>query len=241
MIKLSELQYNVQVPLQEKVYNMPSLANNSKNSGVSFPDYELITTIEKTRDFSRQVDFYFIKFNRIGHGNRNDRVVGYLYFTYDESKKSSAFYGAKTRSSYRGKGILNYLISRWIEICLCNGVEDLYTTSKQRKPIFIYSLEKMSFEIKDLSLYDQGHNVYICRDVITNQKVLCFDNKEDGELFASSTINKETPHIIIPEMSDRYEFLARLLLENPYYAEDLDIADKISRETVESFPDRIRR
>ena len=166
--------------------------------------------------------------------------MGYLYFSYDELKKSSAFFGAQTRSSYRGKGILKYLVSRWIEICLNNDIENLCTISKQRKPILLYSLKQMSFELEDLNLYNQGHNVYICRDKIGGDKVLLFDSREDSELFASSTINKKTPHIIIPEMSDRYEFLARLLLENPYFAEDLDMADKISKETVESFPDRIR-
>ena len=141
---------------------------------------------------------YIIRLNKISHGNRKDLVVGYLYFSIDELKKSSSFYGVKTRSSYRGKGILNYLVSRWIEICLNNGIENLCTISKQRKPILLYSLKKMSFELKDLNLYNQGHNVYICRDKMRGNKVLFFDSSEDSKSFAESTINKETPHIIIP-------------------------------------------
>ena len=233
MIKISELQYNIQVPLHDNFYTMPPFDKKLK-------EYELITTIGKTRDYSQQCDIYTIRLNKITNGYRNDIVAGYLYFSVDELKKSSSFYGVKIRSSYRGKGILNYLVSRWIEICLYNGIENLCTISRQRKPILLYSLKKMSFELKDLSLYGQGHDVYICKDKIKGGKVLFFENRKEGEEFAKSTINKETSHIIIPERSDRYEELAKLILENPYFAEDIDKAERISKETIKDFPDRIR-
>lgn len=241
MIKLTEMPYNVAIPLHDEVYNMPALEprkNYMHSEDGSWPDYQLRTVIVKTRDVN--IDKYDIKLLRLPRGNRNPLVVGNMYFNYDPNKKESAFYGVIVKSSLRGKGISNYLISRWIEICLQNGVESLCTIDKQRKPILLYSLKKMSFELKDTSLYEQGHNIVICKDGISGKKVFYFENDLDEEIFSSSAINKETPHIIISKISDRYSVIDKVVLSEPYSALDLSVAEGISKVTIESFPDRIR-
>lgn len=243
MLKLSDLLYSVEIPLQTTVYQMPPFETrkNYKNSpDGSWPDYELITTIERTRDISQGIDLYFIRLVRIKGGNKKNQVVGYLYFSYDEIEKKSAFYGVKVRSSFRNRGISKFLIARWIETTINNDVEKLYTISRQRKPIFIYSLKQLSFELEDPSLYYQGHDIIICKDSTNDKKVLFFENAEEGEAFAKGTINKETPHIIIQSLSDKYEELARVLLENPYFAKNIEIAYQDSMETIETFPAKIR-
>ena len=58
MLKLSDLLYSVEIPLQTTVYQMPPFETrkNYKNSpDGSWPDYELITTIERTRDISQGI------------------------------------------------------------------------------------------------------------------------------------------------------------------------------------------
>ena len=244
MIKLSELPHGIQVPLHNKTYEMPrhQIQKPYKHSlDGKWPDYQLMTTIERTGDISQNLDIYVIRLLRLKSGNQKDVVVGYLYFSYNEVKKESLFYGLKVRDSFRNKGISNYLIARWTEICINNDIENLYTISKQRKPILIYSLKKISFELKDTSLYNQGHNIIVCKNIFNNKKGFYFENGKDREAFVTSTINKETPHFIIPIMSDKYEQIATLLLENPYFAQDLDMISCFSDETIETFPDTIRK
>lgn len=244
MIKLSELQYGIQVPLHDNVYTMTRQQINKPyrhSLDGKWPDYQLMTIIEKTRDIEQNLDLYFIKLYRLKSSNQKDEIVGFLYFSWNKEEKKSAFYGIKVRDSFRNKGISNYLIARWADICIQNDVENLYTISKQRKPILIYSLKKISFELEDTNLYNQGHNVVMCKNVFNNKKGLYFENDDDRQAFASSTINKETPHFIIPKLSDKYEQLATLLLENPYFAQDLNLISHFSEETIEIFPDTIRK
>ncbi|MBQ9319105.1 MAG: hypothetical protein IJR82_05685 [Bacilli bacterium] len=244
MIKLSELQYGIEIPLHDKVYEMSRQQPNKPyrhSLDGKWPDYQLMTTIEKTRDKEQNLDIYVIRLLRLKNGNQKDEIVGFLYFSYDKTEKKSAFYGIKVRDSFRNKGISNYFIARWADICIQNDVENLYTISKQRKPILIYSLKKISFELEDTSLYNQGHNIVVCKNVFNNKKGLYFENDNDRQAFASSTINKETPHFIIPKLSDKYEQLATLLLENPYFAQDLNLISNFSEETIETFPDTIRK
>ena len=157
-----------------------------------------------------------------------------------ETKKSS-FVGVKTDKRIRNGGFSNYLISKWIEICLANDIEDLCTTQGQRKPVPIYSLKKMTFELGDTSLYGAGHNIYICKNMYTGQKALYFENREDRLAFESSKINKETPHLILQSMAQEFEKITSVVLENPYFVQNLDKASNLSIETIEAFPDKLRK
>ena len=241
MIRFTEIPYNIEIPLHTTAYSMPVLYDMKKEV---YPedvclDYQLMTCIVKTRDVD--VDKYDIRLIRLSKGNRKPLVVGNMYFSCDLDKKESYFYGVMVRSSYRNKGISNYLISRWIEICLQNGIENLYTIRKQRKPILLYSLKKLSFELEDQSLYNQGHNIIVCKDNTTGEKVFYFEDKLDEEVFISSAIYMRTPHKIIPEISSGYSVLDRIILSEPYIAQDLVVANKSSEEIIESFPNRISK
>ena len=51
----------------------------------------------------------------------------------------------------------------------------------------------------------------------------------------------KTPHKIIPEISSNYSVLDRIVLSEPYIAQDLAVANKSSEEIIESFPNRISK
>lgn len=241
MKRFTEIPYNIEIPLHTMTYSMPVLSDTKKGVYLeeTCSDYQLMTFIVKTRDVD--IDKYDIRLIRLSRGNRKPLVVGNMYFSCDLDKKESYFYGVMVRSSYRNKGISNYLISRWIEICLQNDIENLYTIRKQRKPILLYSLKKLSFELEDQSLYNQGHNIIVCKDNTTGEKAFYFEDGLDEDIFTSSTINIETPHKIIPEIDSRYSVLDEVVLGHSYFAQDLDIADTLSKETIGSFPERISR
>ncbi len=240
MIKLSELPYGVEIPIDGIIYQIPVFESRPiyrNSSDGSWPDYQLLTVIIKSRDGN--TDKYNIKLIRLKMGNNKNVEIGDIYFTYDKERKSSAFYGVRVRSSFRNRGISNYMISRWIEVCMQNDIEKFYTIDRQRKPILIYQLKKISFELEDTSLYNNGHNIIVCKDNISGQKVFFFENDDDRETFANSTINNETHHIIIPEITDEYSPVDRMVLENPYFAMDLDYANQFSKETIAGFQDRL--
>lgn len=247
MLKLSTLPYGIQIPLDDKKYQMTNLNSFDlqnkcrKTEDGSWPDYILSTTIERTRDIENGMDLYFIRLIRENIYKTKKPVFGYMFFSYDEKESKSVFYGGKTASRVRNKGILNYLLSRWIEVCVANSIENLYTISKQRKPILIYSLKKLSFELNDKKLYETGHNIIICKNVFNGEKALYFENLEDRCLFEKSTINRETKHLIIPDMRSNFERITSIVLEKPYFIQDLDVATRISSETIETFPVRIRK
>ena len=244
MIKLSELPYNVEVPLDTRDLTMPNPNNaQPKNkckqtADGEWPDYKLITVVEKTRDIGNSHDVYSIKIRRLNKSTHP--VLAYMYFLYDKEAKKASFVGVRTDQRIRNSGFSSYLISKWIELSLANDVEELCTTHGQRKPVPIYSLKKMTFELGDKSLYETGHNIYICRHMKTGQKALYFENRDDRLAFEESKINKETPHLILPSMVPAFEQITPILLENPYFAQDIGAASKMSIETVETFPDKIR-
>lgn len=245
MIKLRELPYGIEIPLDDKNLTMPNPNNqNPKNKckytiDGKWPDYQLITLIEKTRDTSNNHDVYSIKIRRLNKSVH--LVLAYIYFLYDEKAKKSSFIGVKTDHRIRNSGFSNYLISKWIDLCLANDVEELCTTQGQRKPVPIYSLKKMTFELEDKSLYEKGHNIYICKHMKTGQKALYFEDREDRLTFESSKINKETPHLILPSMVPAFEQITPVILENPYFVQNLDKASNLSAETIEVFPDKLRK
>lgn len=245
MIKLSELPYGIEVPLDKRKLIMPNPNNeNPKNkckdtADGKWPDYQLLTLIEKTRDKHKNCDVYFIKIRRLNKSVHP--VLAYMYFLYELETKKSSFVGVKTDKRIRNGGFSNYLISKWIEICLANDIEDLCTTQGQRKPVPIYSLKKMTFELGDTSLYGAGHNIYICKNMYTGQKALYFENREDRLAFESSKINKETPHLILQSMAQEFEKITSVVLENPYFVQNLDKASNLSIETIEAFPDKLRK
>ena len=164
-----------------------------------------------------------------------------MYFTHELGSKQASFIGVKTDNRIRKSGFSSYLISKWIELCLANDIEDLCTTQGQRKPIPIYSLKKLTFELGDKKLYGEGHNIYICKHMKTGQKALYFENYDDRRAFEDSKINKETPHLILPRMVPAFEQITPVVLENPYFVQDIDEAANLSAENIELFPDKIRK
>ena len=193
-----------------------------------------IPTITKTKD--RKVYRYFIKLNC---ATQRKLLFGFMYFTYDEENKSSAFYGVRVNDKYRNMGISDFLISNWIDFCLQNGVETLYTIDKQRKPLLIYSLKKQSFELEKSGLYIKEKGILICNKKDGGMKALCFPDDESEREFRESSINKTTPHLIIPEITSEYEPIEIVLLNHAYYAKDLDKAYRVSRQTIDGFQEKL--
>ena len=77
MINLSHLKYGVQLPLEDTIYVMKrpkSTMTKAHRDGNVLPDYQLLTTIEKTRDYKQEIDKYFIKSSLFSSKFRYSRI-----------------------------------------------------------------------------------------------------------------------------------------------------------------------
>lgn len=232
MVNLTELQNKSSVLIDE-VIQIPR-PNTTDKYGRTLPDLKFVPIIERVNNR------YHIKLIKFVNDLNHKQICGYMYFTYDADEKISEFFGVKVEKKFRNLGMADYLISLWIDVCLGNGVETLCTIDKQRKPILLYSLKKYSFEIKDPDSYCNGNGVLICDKLDRGIKSLCFPDDISERDFKCSSINRETSHSIISMISDDYIPVDIILLNTPYYAQDLGQAGNISKRKIKSFPARLR-
>jgi len=91
-----------------------------------------------TREYNcYQIDCYLIK------SNGDSKLLGYTYFRISPNGDFSSYIGTYVNSDFRRCGIGNMLISEWIKFCFNNGMEDLRTIRRQRKPMVLYLLKKL--------------------------------------------------------------------------------------------------
>lgn len=239
MIDLTKLEYGKEIPLGYD-YNIRNINNDINHGGrfkgMIWPDIDMVVTIEKTRD--ENIDRYFIRL-RNPLERHTKRQYGYMYFDLDLENRKSSFYGTKTAKSFRNMGVSTLLISTWIKLCIDNGIEDLQTISTQNKPILLYSLKKFSFELLDITKYNEGSNIYICD--INNERYMLFENNEQASLFEDGTINRETKHKIIKRRmptSRDIIVLDKVVLNATYVLKDKVAAYKRAEEKILTFAKR---
>lgn len=197
--------------------------------------------IEKTFFKALQSDQYFIKLYKKGDIRHNGNEVnqGYMYFYVDYDSKQSYFIGTYIKPEYRSNGYSSLLVSKWIQTCFENGITDLTTISKQRKPFIIYLLKCFTFELNDPRCYQTfGNNIYICKSSLgeeNSKKYLVFQNKEQEKRFISSPIAKEDSYHILPSIEPHVTLLDTVLLNNPYDIQDENTAYKMSMKRYNVF------
>lgn len=197
--------------------------------------------IEKTFFKALNTDQYFIKLYKRSdpRHNGNDINQGYMYFAVDYDEKQSHFIGTYIKPEYRGNGYSSLLVSKWIQVCFENGITDLTTISKQRKPFILYLLKCFTFELNNPSCYQTyGNNIYVCRnsqDKDKSKKYLVFQNKEQETRFIRSPIAKEDSYHVLPGIEPHIILLDTVLLNNPYDLQDENEAYQRSMKRYDRF------
>lgn len=151
--------------------------------------------------------------------------LGYLYFNIDSKTNKSKFIGVCVSEEYRNCGLASLLISSWIELCLDNGLEDLSTIPKQKKPFILYLLKKYSFELKDTNTYNTSDNVvYICKKENAHDKFIMFRSPYKEANFRNSNIMKTDNYKIADPNDKDIQILDTVSLYSPYFQQDNEYA-----------------
>ncbi len=150
---------------------------------------------------------------------------GYLYFYINFDKLQSELIGMAIDPKYRNCGLASLLISSWIQLCLEQGIENLKTIPKQRKPFLLYLLKKYAFEIENIETYETSSRlVYICRETDTAYKLIMFKDKREEKLFSNSNVMKEDNYRIIESLTDDIKIIDKVVLYSPYFLQDNEFA-----------------
>lgn len=190
------------------------------DKGYDFNTADVRIYLEKTYHKYNSKDQYFLKLFQVTNTGNLD-CIGYLYFYLDFLKQESKFIGIYVKPEYRKNGVASLLVSNWIKLCLDNGIYNLETNKKQRKPALLYLLKNYTFEIENPELYDTSiFTINICESIYDFQKYLYFNNLEQKEKFIRSTIMQEGNYLILDELTPSYEVLDNILISNPYYIQN---------------------
>lgn len=191
--------------------------------------------LQKTQFKVKNKDHYFIKLLKPSIKG-NLLCQGYIYFYFDLLKKESNFIGVYVDEKYRNQGIAQLLISYWIIFCFDNGIYNLDTNIKQRKPFILYLLKKFKFDILNINEYETSPNtISICKKENSLNKYLYFKNIDQKETFIKGNIKNEDNYIILDKITDEVEVLDRVLLSTPYISKETNIAYTKSLTLVDKF------
>lgn len=150
---------------------------------------------------------------------------GYLYFYINLNKLQSELIGVGIESKYRNCGLASLLISSWIKLCLEQGINNLQTIPRQRKPFLLYLLKKYKFELENTELYETSpRTVYICQGNGNSDKLIMFKNKREEQLFNNSNIMKTDNYRIIETLPDNVSVVDKVVLYSPYFLQDNEFA-----------------
>lgn len=189
--------------------------------------------LEKTFHKFNASDHYFLKLKRITTSGALD-CLGYIYFYIDFLKLESKFIGIYIKPEYRNKGLASLLVSNWIKLCLDNGIYNLETNKKQRKPALLYLLKKYTFELENPDIYNSSlFTIDICEDIHNKLKYLYFKNREQRLKFISSTIMQEGNYLVLDELTDNYQVLDNVLVSKPYYIQNDNTAYSRALKNIE--------
>ena len=178
---------------------------------------------------------YFIKIYKQTEAG-SYKCQGYIYFYLDFVKRDSKFIGIYVNPEYRNEGLAQLLISYWITICLDNGLYDLKTARKQRKPFILYLLKKFKFDLLNLKDYETSpHTISICREGVSPFKLLYFKNPRQAETFKKGKINSGDNYLILDSIGEETEILDQVLLSTPYISTAENTAYERSELLIKSF------
>lgn len=190
---------------------------------------------EKTLFTTKNIDQYFIKIYKPNF-NGDYLCQGYIYFYLDLLKKESNFIGLYVNPEIRNQGLGQLLISYWVSFCLDNGIYDLNTIQKQRKPFIIYLLKKFKFELENITQYETYLNtISICKSNLTNDKCLFFKNPKQAQTFRNGTINSGDNYLILDKLTEDTEVLDQVLLLKIYSSKEDNFAYTKSIKLINTF------
>jgi len=143
-------------------------------------------------------------------------LQGYMYFFVSQNCDSASYAGTYVHPSFRRSGIAKKMMATWIKFCLENGIEDLKTIKRQRKPFLLYMLKGYSFELKRKELYE-GRSIHICEK--SGSKALLFDDLSVKKIFLNSKIYQDDSYIVLDDLGD-YQPLDKVILNHCYFLTD---------------------
>jgi len=194
---------------------------------------------QKTRFDLKNTDHYFIKILKMAPKG-NYLCQGYIYFYLDFLKRESNFIGLYVSPERRNEGMAQLLISYWITLCLDNGLYNLNTIWKQRKPFILYLLKKFKFDLLNIKEYETSCNtISICKNIINNDKCLFFKNSSQADTFKKGSIKAGDNYFILDKLTEDIQVLDQVLLSNLYMSKDDDAAYTKSLKLIDNFEKKI--
>lgn len=180
-------------------------------------------------------DQYFIKIYKT-----NDKgsyiCKGYIYFYLDLLNRESNFIGEFVKPEYRDDGLGQLLISYWVNLCLENGIYNLNTSHKQRKPFIVYLLKKFKFDILNIAQYEISLNtISVCKKDGDKSKYLFFKNPLQAATFKNSKILESDNYLILDSLNENTQVLDQVLLSTEYISQDNEEAYKKSLNLIDKF------
>ena len=176
--------------------------------------------LEKTFFKVKGTDQYFIKCYLMTNSGKMI-CQGFIYFYLDFINCTSEYIETLVKPEYRNSGIASLLTASWIKLCLENGIYNLGTIKKQRKPFLLYLLKTYSFELQDTNVYKRSNNsIHICKKQNDLTKYLLFDNPSQKLTFKGSSILKGDNYLILDSLDQRTMILDSVMLSNRYFLQD---------------------
>lgn len=191
---------------------------------LQFKTYQQKLFLSKHTCQSDMNDRYYLNVKIL---EKDDNLVnqGYLYFYINFNKLQSELIGVGIEPQYRNYGLASLLISSWIKLCLEQGINNLQTIPKQRKPFLLYLLKKYKFELENMGIYETSSRmVYICQENGNNDKLIMFKDEREKRLFNNSNIMKTDNYRIIDTLTDDIEIVDKVVLYLPYFLQDNEFA-----------------
>lgn len=190
---------------------------------------------EKAYFTHKNVDQYFIKIYKMDKFGTY-LCDGYIYFYLDVLNKESNFIGLWVKPERRNEGLAQILISYWVNFCLENGLYNLNTIHKQRKPFTLYLLKKFKFDLLNNDLYESSSNtINICKLIDRDDKCLYFKNPLQAATFKNSKILESDNYLILDSINEDTQVLDQVLLSTSYISQDNDEAYKRSLSLIDKF------
>lgn len=158
----------------------------------------------------------------------SSKLQGYMYFFITPDCNTANYTGTYVNPAFRRCGIAKKLMATWIKFCLENGIEDLKTIKRQRKPFLLYTLKGYSFDVKNKELYE-GRSIHICEK--EGRKALLFDDAAAKTIFLNSKIYMDDSYLVLDDLED-YHILDKVVLNHTYYLSDGNVAYQKSLKEI---------
>lgn len=180
-------------------------------------DYNQYIVLERATSKVIKKDQYFLKIYK-KEPHKDYDCQGYIYFYLDLEDKASQFIGIYVKPEERNANLATLLTASWVRLCFDNGILNLKTNKKQRKPALLYLLKKFYFEITNINNYETSpFTIFICDDKLYSGKSIYFKNKLQKEQFRKSSIMEYGDYNVLDELKSSTEIITPVLLSNTYF------------------------